>query len=321
MPKNRTSHDRGRGADRPQDIPAAGWKDVAVRTWQSVSADHVSVVSAGVAFFGLLAMFPALAAFVAIAGFVMTPAEMEERISTYAAALPEGAADIITEQAVAVAEAGGGAGWGAILGFALALWGASKGVKSLMEGMNIAYEEEENRGIVAYNLWALALTLFLIVGLILAVSATVVAPAVAAFVPLPGAAEALLTYAPWPALLLLTIFGLAVIYRYGPSRENARWRWITPGAIAATVLWLLGSIAFSVYVTNFGSYNATYGALGGVIVLLTWLWLSAFVVLLGAELNSEIEHQTARDTTTGEPRPMGVRGAEKADSVARKSRG
>ena len=291
-----------------------------MRTWRSVTEDHVSVVSAGVAFFGLLAMFPAIAAFVAIAGFVMTPSDMEARISDYAAALPEGAADIITEQAVSVAAAGGGAGWGAALGFVLALWGASKGVKSLMEGMNIAYEEEEKRGILAYNLWALALTLFLIVGLILAVSAALVAPAVATFLPLPGWIEALLTYAPWPALLVLTIFGLAVLYRYGPSRENARWRWITPGAVAATVLWLIGSIAFSVYVTNFASYNATYGALGGVIVLLTWFWLSAFAVLLGAELNSEIEHQTARDTTTGEARPMGERGAEKADSVARSPR-
>jgi membrane protein len=180
---------------------------------------------------------------------------------------------------------------------------------------------KRSAGSIAFNLWALALTLLLIVGLILAVIATVVAPAIAAYVPLPGAAEALLTYAPWPALLVLTILGLAVLYRYGPSRENARWRWITPGAIVATILWLLGSIAFSVYVTNFGSYNATYGALGGVIVLLTWLWLSAFVVLLGAELNSEIEHQTGQDTTTGAPRPMGARGAEKADSVARRPRG
>jgi membrane protein len=321
MPKNPHQGPRGRGAARPQDIPAAGWKDVALRTWRSVTEDHVAVVSAGVAFFGLLAMFPALAAFVAIAGFVMSPSEMEERIATYAAALPDGAARIITDQAVAVAEAGGGAGWGAALGFLLALWGASKGVKSLMEGMNIAYEEDEKRGIVVYNLWALGLTLFLILGLILALSAALVAPAVAAFVPLPGQVEALLTYAPWPALLVLAIFGLAVIYRYGPSRETARWRWITPGAIAATVLWLLGSLAFSIYVTNFASYNVTYGALGGVIVLLTWFWLSAFVVLLGAELNSEIERQTARDTTTGPARPLGARGAEMADTVARRRRG
>ncbi len=317
MPRD-TSDSRGRGARRPQDIPATGWRDIAVRTWQSVTRDHVSVVSAGVAFFGLLALFPALVAFVAIAGLVMTPAEMEERISTFASALPEGASEIVTEQAVSVAQTDGGAGWGAILGFLFALWGAAKGVKSLMEGMNIAYGEEEKRGFIVYNLVAFALTLFLIVGLVIAVAAAVVAPAVASFVPLPPAAAALLTYAPWPVLLALTVFGLAVMYRYGPSRENAKWRWLTPGAVLATVLWLAGSIGFSVYVSNFDTYNATYGALGGAIVLLTWLWLSAFVVLLGAELNSEIEHQTARDTTSGEPKPLGRRGAEKADHVGPK---
>jgi membrane protein len=221
----------------------------------------------------------------------MTPAEMEERIATYAAALPEGAAEIITEQAVSVAEAGAAPAGGRPRLPPRAL--------GRVQGREVAHGGHEHRlrgggerGIVAYNLWALGLTLFLIGGLIVAVGATVVAPAVAAFVPLPDGIAALLTYAPWPALLVLTILGLAVLYRYGPSRENARWRWITPGAMAATILWLLGSIAFSIYVTNFGSYNATYGALGGVIVLLTWLWLSAFVVLLGAELNSEIEHQT-----------------------------
>jgi membrane protein len=316
MPEDNASQSRGRDAARPQDIPAAGWKDVGLRTWRSVSDDHVSVVSAGVAFFGLLALFPALAAFVVIAGLVMSPAEMQERIATFTSALPDEAASIVTEQAVSVSETGSGAGWGAVLGFLFALWGASKGVKSLMEGMNIAYDEEEKRGIIAYNLWALALTLFLIVGLILAVSAAVVAPAIASFAPLPGGIQALLTYAPWPVLFVLTIFGLGVLYRYGPSRAPARWRWITPGAVAATVLWMIGSIAFSIYVSNFGSYNATYGALGGVIVLLTWLWLSAFVVLLGAELNAAIEHQTGRDTTTGAPRPLGARGAEKADTVA-----
>jgi membrane protein len=280
-----------RRADSPQDIPAPGWREIAKRTWRSITTDHVSVVSAGVAFFGLLAMFPALAAVVAVAGVVMTPGDVQERMATFAGALPEEAAGIVTEQAVSVAEAGSAAGWGAVLGFLLALWGASKGVKAIMEGMNIAYGEEEKRGLLRYNLVALGLTVFLIAGVIVALGAAVLAPAVASFIALPGAVEALLTYAPWPVLLALTIFGLAVLYRSGPSRENAAWRWITPGAVVATLLWLVGTIAFSVYAANFGSYNATYGALGGVIVLLTWLWLSAFVVLLGAEVNSEIERQ------------------------------
>jgi membrane protein len=258
-----------------------------------------------------------VAAFVSIAGFFIEPQEMQEQISTYTEALPQGAAEIVNRQAREVAGSDSAAGWGAILGFLLALWGAAKGVKTLMEGMNIAYEEEERRNFLVYNLVALALTLFLIFGLVIAVGAAVVAPAVASFMSFAPWIDGLMTYAPWPILFLLTVGGLAVIYRFGPSRQDARWRWITPGAVLATLIWLLGSAAFSVYVSNFGSYNATYGALGGVIVLLTWLWLSAFVVLLGAELNSEIEHQTTRDTTTGEPRPMGRRGAEKADTVGR----
>jgi membrane protein len=277
-------------AHSPQDIRPPGWRSVAMRTWRSIADDHVSVVSAGVAFFGLLAMFPALAALVAVAGLVMTPADVQEQLSSLAGVLPDEASGIVTEQAVSVAEAGSGAGWGAVLGLLLAIWGASKGVKSIMEGMNIAYGVEEKRGFFRYNLVAIALTLFLIAGMIVALGAAVVAPAISSFLALSGPMESLLTYAPWPVLLVLTIFGLAVLYRFGPSRDAA-WRWITPGAVVATVLWLVGSIAFSVYVANFGSYNATYGALGGVIVLLTWLWLSSFIVLLGAELNSEIERQ------------------------------
>lgn len=292
MPKDTAPVRPPHSSDSPQDIPAPGWRDVAVGTWRAIGSDHVSVVSAGIAFFGLLALFPAVAATVAVAGLLMTPADVQEQLSALTGVLPEDASAIVADQAVSVAQAGSGAGWGAVLGFLLAVWGASKGVKSIMEGMNIAYGVEETRGLVRYNLVALALTLFLVVGLIVALAAAVVAPAVASFLPLPAWAGALLTYAPWPILLVLTIFGLAVIYRFGPSRD-APWRWITPGAIAATVLWLLGSLGFSVYVANFGSYNATYGALGGVIVLLTWLWLSAFIVLLGAELNSEIERVAA----------------------------
>jgi len=311
------SESRGRGARSPREIPRPGWRDILVRTWRSIGSDHVSVVAAGVAFFGLLALFPAIAAFVSIAGFFIDPQQMQEQIATYTEALPSGAAEIVNRQARQVASSDSAAGWGAALGFLLAIWGAAKGVKTLMEGMNIAYEEEEKRNFLVLNLVALALTLFLIVGLVVAVGAAVVAPALASFMSFAPWIEGLMKYAPWPVLLVLTILALAVIYRYGPSRENAEWRWLTPGAVAGTVIWLIGSLAFSVYVSNFGSYNATYGALGGVIVLLLWLWLSAFSVLLGAEMNSEIEHQTRSDTTTGEPRPMGRRGAEKADTLGR----
>jgi membrane protein len=311
------SEGRGRGARSPRDIPGSGWRDILVRTWRAIGADHVSVVAAGVAFFGLLALFPAIAAFVSMAGFFIDPQQMQEQVSTYTEALPPEAAEIVNRQAEQVASSDSAAGWGAALGFLLALWGASKGVKTLMEGMNIAYAEEEKRNFLVFNLVALALTLFLIFGLVVAVGAAVVAPALASFMSFPPWIAGVMTYAPWPLLLVLTIVGLAVIYRYGPSRETAEWRWLTPGAVVATVIWLIGSVGLSVYVSNFGSYNATYGALGGVIVLLLWLWLSSFAVLLGAELNAEIEHQTRTDTTTGAPRPMGARGAEKADTPGR----
>jgi membrane protein len=317
MTDDSLSDSRGRGATRPRDIPRPGWRDILLRTWHAIGADHVSVVAAGVAFFGLLALFPAIAAFVSIAGFFMEPQQMQEQIATYTEALPEGAAEIVTGQARQVAAGNSAAGWGAAFGFLLALWGAAKGVKTLMEGMNIAYDEEEKRNFLVLNLVALALTLFLIVGLVLAVGAAVVLPALASFMSFAPWTEGLMTYAPWPILLLLTIGGLAVLYRFGPSREDAQWRWLSPGAVVATVVWLIGSVGFSLYVANFGSYNATYGALGGAIVLLIWLWLSAFIVLLGAELNAETEHQTKADTTTGEPEAMGTRGAEKADTQGR----
>jgi len=310
---------RGRDAAGPRSIPRTGWRDIGHRTWASIGSDHVSVVSAGVAFFGFLALFPALAAFVSIAGLVMDPTPMQEQVAEFTSALPSGAAEIIDRQARQVAESDSAAGWGAALGFLLALWGASKGVKTLMEGMNIAYEEDEKRGFLALNAMALTLTLFLIAGLVFAVLAAVVAPAVASVFDFVPRVDMLLTWAPWPILFVLATLGLSVLYRYGPSRRHARWRWITPGAVAATLLWLLGSAAFSIYVANFGSYNATYGALGGVIVLLTWLWLSAFAVLLGAELNSEIEHQTRRDSTVGDEVPMGERGAVKANTLGRTS--
>ncbi len=309
---------RGRQATRPQEIPKPGWRDALLRTKDELTADHVSIVSAGVAFFGLLAVFPLIASLISIAGLVMDPAAIEAQIERLAGSLPQNAAEIIQGQARKVAEgAGTGVGLAAAFGILLSLYSASKGMKTLMEGMNIAYDEEESRGFIRLNLMALVLTLFLIVGVLIALAGTVAAPALLGSLGLSQGVQALVTYGRWVVLAILTMFGLAVIYRYAPSRENPQWRWVSIGAVTATVVWIIGSIAFSIYVDNFGSYNETYGALGGVIILLTWLWLSAFIVLLGAELNSEIEHQTERDTTTDPPRPRGERGAVKADTVGR----
>lgn len=309
---------RGRKAERPSDIPKPGWRDILLRTKDEISNDHVSVVAAGVAFFGLLAVFPTIAAMISIAGLMLDPAAMQEQIATLAGMLPEDAAAILRDQANQVAADDTSAGITAVISIALALYGASKGMKTLMEGMNIAYDEEEERGFVRYNLTALALTVILIIGLVMALSALIAAPAAIAALGLPGWIDTLINWARWPLMAVLTVFGLDIIYRYGPSRESPQWRWINWGSVLAMIIWVAGSFAFSVYVSNFGSYSETYGALGGVIILLTWLWLSAFIVLLGAELNSEMEHQTARDTTTGPERPMGERGAAKADTLGRR---
>lgn len=310
-----TDKNRGRAAETPREIPKLGWRDILLRVKNEITRDHVSVVSAGVAFFGLLAIFPAIAALISISGYFLDPATVETQLSQIAGALPENAAAILQDQARKVASGAGAGGLAAIIGVLLSIYSASKGMKTLIEGMNIAYDEEEKRGFIAQNATALALTLLLVFGLIVAIAMTVVVPALIGSLGLSGLAETAVTIGRWPVLALLAMAGLAVLYRYGPSRASPQWQWVSVGAVVATVIWVIGSVAFSIYVRNFGSYNETYGALGGVIILLTWLWLSAFIVLLGAELNSEMEHQTKRDTTTGPGKPRGKRGAVKADTI------
>lgn len=310
-----TNPSHGQTADSPAEIPRAGWWDILLRVKAEVSNDHVSVVSAGVAFFGLLAIFPAVGALVSIAGFFLSPSDVAGQLDSITSVLPSDAASIIQDQINQVTGGNDTAtGFAAIIGFVLALYGATKGMMSLMEGMNVAYDEDETRGIVALYGTGVALTVFLIFGLILAFGVIIVGPAVVSFLGLPETLQTLILWLQWPLLAILTMLGLAVVYRFGPSRENPKWRWVSPGAVISTVLWLAGTVAFSVYAQNFGSYNETYGTLGGVIVLLTWLWLSAFIILGGAELNAEIEHQTRKDTTTGPAIPEGQRGAVKADT-------
>jgi len=305
---------RGRHADTPTDIPGPGWKDVILRVKDGIGRNNVVLIAAGVAFYGLLALFPAITALTALAGLLLDPSEVARQIGSVANLLPPEAAQIVLDQAVAVAGSpNGGLGLAFLFGLLLALYSASNGVGSLMAGLNIAYGEKEERGFVTLKLVTLGLTLLLIVGLIVGLGATIAVPAVLAMFDLPGWLATGLGLGRWVVLVLLTIAGLAMLYRWGPSRKAALWRWLSPGVLVACGLWLGGSILFSVYVTGFGSYNQTFGSMAGVIVLLIWLWLSAFTVLLGAELNAEIEAQTLRDSTTGRNRPMGERGARKAD--------
>ena len=311
-----TTTPNGRDARSPTQIPKSGWIEILKRVKSEIAVDHVSVVAAGVAFFGLLAIFPAVTALVSIAGLMLDPADIAGQIEGVVGVLPANAAQIVENQ---LAKVTGGeesaTGLAAAFGILLAIYGAMKGMKTLMEGMNIAYDETEDRDFVLLNVVALGLTLFLIFGLLAAFAVILLLPAVTAFVGLPSGVESAIAILKWPLLALLTVLGLAVLYRFGPSRAAPKWSWVSPGAVVATVLWLLGTVAFSIYAQNFGSYNETYGTLGGVIILLTWLWLSAFIVLAGAELNSEMEFQTEHDTTTGPPLPRGARGAVKADNL------
>jgi membrane protein len=287
---------QGRQISSPSHIQKRGWRDILLRVKTNLAKNHVSIVAAGVAFFGLLAVFPAITALISIAGLVLDPATIETQLASLAEVLPQDAAEIIKSQAAKVVSgAGTGLGLAALGGLLVSLYSASKGTKSLMEGMNIAYGETEDRSFLMVNLVALALTLFLILGLVVAIVAVMAAPALIAAIGLPQGVEALVTYGRWPMLAVFATIGLAVIYRYGPSRRTPAWRWVSVGAVVATLVWLLGSFAFSVYVSNFGVYNETYGTLAGLIILLVWLWLSGFIVLLGAELNSEIEYQSGAD--------------------------
>lgn len=269
-----------------------GWWRLLVNVYKEIGDDHVGLISAGVAFYGLLAIFPGIVALMAIAGLVMEPTGIVSQLEGLSRFLPQEAAKIVIDQAVAVTGSQeGGLGLAAVFGILIALYSASKGVTSLMEGLNVAFEVPERRGLFRFYLTAFGLTIGVIGGFVAIVAILAGLPALLAFLPWSNVTEWVVSLVRWPVLLGVLALGLAILYRYGPSRGPVPWHWITPGAGVACGLWLLGSILFTLYVANFGSYNETFGALGGVIVLLTWLWLSAFIVLLGAEIDSEIERQ------------------------------
>jgi membrane protein len=307
---------RGRDADAPTEIPARGWKDIALRVKDRVDENHLSIIAAGVAFYMLLAFVPALASVVAIYGLFADPSAIGERVATLGRMLPAEALSLIQEQLERLASTSTRKlGFGAAFGVLLSLWSATKGTRALIDAVNIAYEERETRGWLRLTLVALGLTLALVAFVIAALALVAVVPLVLDFVGLGAAVEQAVALLRWPALLGLLIVALALLYRYAPDRDEARWRWVSPGAVTAAVLWMLGSVAFSVYVSYSGSYDATYGSLGAIAVMMIWLFVGAFAVLLGAQLNAESERQTRRDSTEGSPRPMGRRGAYAADTV------
>lgn len=312
---------RGRNAETPTDIPALGWKDIAFRVKDEIAADRVGLIAAGVAFYGLLALFPAITALVAISGLLIEPSQIVDQLESLSGLMPDEVITIVTKQATAVTGSrDGGLGLAALFGVLVALYSASKGMASLIEGINVAYDEEEKRGFIRLKLVTFALTLFLMIGLLIALMATLALPAVLAVLELGAVFEFLMTAGLWIGLFCLTVFGLSVLYRYAPSRDEPEWKWASPGAVISCLIWVAASAGFAFYVGNFGSYNESFGTLAGVIVLLMWFWISAFIILLGAELNAEMEAQTRADTTKGPDAPMGSRDAVKADTLGEAER-
>lgn len=308
-------HGRGFDARSPTDISGQGWKAVLRRVVGQLKEDHVSLLSAGVAFKALLALFPALIAAISIWGLVSDPATIQQQITSFTSALPDAASSIIEQQMTDVAGSGSGALSGALItSILLALWSASAGVAGLIEGCNAAYNEVDERSFFVKRGLALLFTLGAIVFLIVAIGLIAVLPPALGQLGLGSAAELSVNIARWPLLALLVMGALALIYRYGPDRATPQLRWSSAGAILATVVWLLASVGFTIYVEVAGNFAATYGALAGVIVLMLWLYLTAFSILLGAEFNAETEHETTYDTTTGPQQPVGQRNAVVADT-------
>jgi membrane protein len=308
---------RGRQAATPVRIPWAGWKDILWRAYAEISADRLLLIAAGVTFYAMLAVVPSITAMVSLYGLFAKATSINEHLGFLAGLLPAGPYELISEQIVRIASGSDGKlTFAFIIGLGIALWSANAGMKAIFDALNIVYDEDEKRSFIKLNLISLTFTLGAVVVLLLAIAAVVVLPLLLAY--LGFAAErqaAFVTLLRWPALLAVAMLGLALLYRFGPSRRKAKWGWVSVGSVFAAAAWLAVSALFSWYLSRFADYNATYGSLGAVIGLMMWMWLSTAVILVGAELNAEIEHQTARDTTVGHGKPLGARGAVMADTV------
>lgn len=310
------SGDRGRHAERPRDIPAKGWKDIALRVWRSLAEDKVLLVAAGVTFYLLLALFPALGTFVALYGLIADPATVAEHAQFLQGLMPGPAAEMLSAEMTRLAGMqSGDLGLSAILAVLISIWSTNGGVKAIFEGVNIAYDEEETRSFIKLTGVTLAFTLGTLLLLLLLIAALAVLPAVLAVLPMGAVAQTIFGLLRWPIVLVLVGLALAVLYRFAPSRTPAEWQWVTWGSGLATALWVAASVALSVYLQNFADFGASYGAMAAPIAFLLWVWLSIIVVLLGAEVNAEMEHQTTHDTTGDPEKPMGERGAVVADTL------
>jgi membrane protein len=313
----RTPNRYGRDATHPYDIPLKGWQQIARRVWVESSRDNLSIVSAGCAFYALFAIFPALTASISVFGLLTDPAKVERQFAMLSSVLPPQAYEIVIEQIRRIAETSSQTlGWSLVLSLGIALWSTAFGIQAMFAALNIVYGEPERRGVFRFYLSAFTLALIGILGGVVMLLATVYVPIFFANTGQPEVFERFVRIVRWPILAFVSLFLLALIYRYGPCRRRPKWRWVSVGSMLATIVWLLASVSFSYYVSHFAHYDKIYGSLGAVIILLFWLYISFYIVLLGAETNAELELQTAQDTTWGKPKPMGKRGAFVADHVA-----
>ena len=306
---------RGRMAAAPHHIPLRGWKDVLWRTYREITCDRLTAVAGGVTFYTLLALFPAIGVFVSLYGLFNDVTAVQAQLSQFAAVIPASVIGIVGDQMLRLADRPSASlSLAFLISLLLSVWSANAGMKALFDGLSIAYDEAEKRSYMVKTALTYGFTLGLLVFLTLV---SVILVAVPLYLEGAGFPDVALVWLPlrWLAILGLAAGAFSLVYRYGPCRARARWRWVSPGGVFAAVLWLVGSLGFSWYVNNVAHFDVTYGSLGAVIGFMLWIWFSVMVVLIGAELNAEIEHQTALDSTTGPPQPMGVRGAAMADTV------
>ena len=309
---------RGQSADKPTQIPMQGWKEILLRTWKEGGKDNIGIVAAGVAFYGFLALVPLLGAIVLTYGLFVEPQTVLRHAGSITSMIPGEGGQLIGEQLINVVQTSGGKkGLGLAIALAVAIWGARNAASSVITALNIAYEEEEKRGFIKVTLLAIGMTVGAVLLALLAGGAMTVLGYIQHLFPDMGPVGAVF----WRIVTYLLLgaaaaAAAATLFRYGPSREKAKWTWLTPGSLMFAGVWILLTLGFGFYVSNFGNYGATYGSLSAIVVLLTWLYLSSYVLLFAAELNSEIEHQTAKDTTDAAEKPLGARGAWSADHVA-----
>jgi membrane protein len=317
--KSASGETRGRHADRPGEIPTPGWRDVLLRVKDDISGKNLSLIAAGTAFYAFIAIPSGIAALISLYGLLFDPQQVEAQVGSLVGIMPDEAMKIVTDELTYLtSQPPKTLGIGLLIGFWVALWSANSATTSMIAALNVVYEEREKRNLIKFYLAALGLTVATVIFSIFSLGLIAALPAVIDWLPVGGFGKTLASIVRWPVLIALFIAALAMAFRYAPCREKPKWRWISWGAITGGILWIVASGLFSFYAAHLASYDKSYGSLAGVILLMMWLYVSAFVVLISAELNAEIEHQTARDSTTGPAKPMGQRGAKMADTLGEK---